>query len=136
MGVKFRAIQSCGLRFSFAREAGYQARKVSSRSPLRTLVRSVKVLLRCPLSVLLYEPFTDDLIDCRFHEASADSLSVTVTFAVIRNDRGCVGCTSEFLNRFGNLRRLPMAFEFCALQIYLHKLQMLGFWEQWNRKPV
>jgi hypothetical protein len=34
------------------------------------------------------------------------------------------------------LRRLPMAFEFCALQIYLHKLQMLGFWEQWNRKPV
>jgi hypothetical protein len=40
----------------------------------------------CPLHLLLLgHALTYHLVDCRFHEASADSLTVTVTLAVVRN---------------------------------------------------
>ena len=76
--------------------------------------------------LLLYEPFTDDLIDCRFHEARADSLTVTVTLAVIWNKAAiALDVRAEFLNRFEQLvLGLPMVLECCALQIHLHKLQV------------
>ena len=62
---------------------------------------------RCPSHLLLlYEPFADDLIDCRFHEASADSFTVAVTLAVIRNEAAiALNVRGEFLNRFEQLAR-------------------------------
>jgi hypothetical protein len=44
---------------------------------------------RCPLHLPLFdEPLTYHLVDRRFHEAGADSLTVTVTLAVVRNKTG------------------------------------------------
>jgi hypothetical protein len=59
---------------------------------------------RCPSHLLLlYEPFADDLIDCRFHEARADSLTVAVTLAVIRNEAAiALNVGGEFLDRFAD----------------------------------
>jgi hypothetical protein len=61
------------------------------------------------------------LIDCRFHEAGADSLTVAVTLAVIRNEAAiALNVRGEFLNRFEQLARgLLLVLEFCALQIHL-----------------
>jgi hypothetical protein len=61
----------------------------------------------CPLHLLLLgHALTYYLLDGRFHEASADSLSVTVTLAVVRNKAAiALDVRAEFFNRFEQLAR-------------------------------
>jgi hypothetical protein len=66
------------------------------------------------------------LVDRRFHEASADSLTVTVTLAVVRNKTTIAfDICAEFLNGFEQFPRgLILPLECCALQIHLHELEV------------
>jgi hypothetical protein len=59
------------------------------------------------------------LIERRFHEPRADSLTVAVTLAVIRNEAEiALNVRGEFLNRFEQPSRgLLLVLECCALQI-------------------
>jgi len=67
------------------------------------LQQQVRSSLRPLHLLLLGHALTYHLVDCRLHEASADPLTVTVAFAVVRNKTAIAfDVCAELLNRLNS----------------------------------